>query len=123
VLRGDASALPFRSGVFAAVRVHHLLGHASPDERAAMAAEVARILAPKGWLEVREFARGDLRDGAGEPMGDATFMREGIAQHYFAEGELRALFPAMEGDELVVERRVRFARAPRRVVELRLRAA
>lgn len=119
VARADAAALPLGPGSVDAVRVHFLLGHLLPEERALAAGEVARVLRPGGALEVREFAAGDLRDGLGRPAGPGTWARGGIATHYFGPGGLAALFPAVQGEERVGERAVRFAARPRRVVELR----
>lgn len=121
--QGDAARLPLRSGVLDAVRVHHLLGHLGEAERARAAREAERALRPGGWLEVREFAAGDLRDGTGTPAGPRAFERGGVVTRYFSLGELAALFPRCRGDEVVVERRVRFAARPRRVVELHARRA
>lgn len=123
VAQAEATALPLRAASVDGVRVHFLLGHLEPEARAAAAAEIGRVLRPGGALEVREFAAGDLREGTGHAGGPGTWVRGGIATHYFAPGELAALFPMLECDARVTARAVRFAAQPRRVVELRARAA
>jgi SAM-dependent methyltransferase len=124
LVQGDASRLPLRPACVDAVRIDFLLGHLDPASRGAAAVEVERVLRPGGWLEVHEFARGDLRDGAGTPGREAhTWTRDGVPTHYFEPGELAALFPRCPGAAEVRERAVRFSPRPRRIVALRARRA
>jgi SAM-dependent methyltransferase len=112
VAQADAASLPLRDACCDAVRVHFLLQHLRPEQRVACAREAERVLAPRGWLEVREFAVGDLRMRARDDV------RGGLGVHHFDADELRALFPGCDGEARVEERRVRFAAAPRRVAVL-----
>lgn len=121
VVLATATTLPLRAGGLDAVRIHHLLGHLAESDLDAVAREVARCVKPGGWLEVHAFARGDLRDGVGRPVGARAFERGGIVTRYFEEGELRARFSAFEGEERVHERAVRFASRPRRILTLHAR--
>jgi SAM-dependent methyltransferase len=121
VARGEAACLPFREGALDAVRIHFLLGHLDDAARVACASEVERVLRPGGWLEVREFGRGDLRDGTGRATGANAFERGGVVTRYFERGEVRGLFFSCDAEERVIERAVRFDARPRRVVELRAR--
>ncbi|MCA1813286.1 MAG: class I SAM-dependent methyltransferase [Halobacteriales archaeon] len=115
VVQADAGALPVRDAACGAVRIHHLLGHLDAATRAACAREVERVLQPGAWLEVREFAVGDLRMRARDDV------RGGVRLHHFEVQEVRALFPRCSGLACVEERRVRFSDAPRRVATLRVR--
>ena len=58
VRRADAERLPFESGAFDLVLCHQLLHHTT--EPAAVLAELARVVAPGGWLLVAESCRAFL---------------------------------------------------------------
>lgn len=123
VTRADAGALPLRGASFDAARACHLLGHLDEAALHGAAAELARVLAPGGMFEARDFAEGDLREGTGRRVGARRWERGGVATHYFAPRELGSVF-AERGfvcEEHVEERAVRFAEQPRRVVVLRAR--
>lgn len=93
----DARKLPFRSASLDALVAIHVLGHLSAEGRRDAAREWARVLRPGGALVLEAFARGDAREGAGREVEPGTREREGIPTHYFAPGEVEALFQGWEG--------------------------
>lgn len=99
----DAARLPFADRAFDIVLLLHVLGHEPALRRAAVAREAWRVAAAGGLVCVEAFARGDLRDGKGEPAGEAaSVVRDGgILYHYFEEDEFARLFPS-EGDVRLV---------------------
>lgn len=101
----DARALPFRDASLDALVAIHVLGHLVGDDRQHALREWARTAKPGGALVLEVFARGDAREGAGRPLEEATFEREGIPTHYFTTEELLGLLAGWEG-ELVEEERV-----------------
>jgi ubiquinone/menaquinone biosynthesis C-methylase UbiE len=103
LVEGDGSALPFASGSFQLVVAHHFLEHLEAEERRSSAIEVARVLGPGGTLSVRAFGREDMREGKGEVTEPSTYLREGIAYHYFQEEELKNMFRALTLDSMRTE--------------------
>jgi ubiquinone/menaquinone biosynthesis C-methylase UbiE len=103
LVEGDGSALPFASRSFQLVVAHHFLEHLEAEERRSSAIEVARVLGPGGTLSVRAFGREDMREGKGEVTEPSTYLREGIAYHYFQEEELKDLFKALTLDSVRTE--------------------
>jgi len=114
---GDATRPPLRAGACAGVVASHLLGALDADGRARAASAIVDLLAPKGIAVVVDFARGDLRDGAGRRVEDATYERDGLLAHYFAPGEVERLLPGLSPVEVVeAEAPTRFAGPRRRVL-------
>ncbi len=119
LVRGDGAALPFASGTFQLVVGHHFFEHLLAEERRGSAKEAARVLAPGGALRVRAFGRGDMREGKGKMVEPSTYVREGIAYHYFTEEELCALFSDLAVGSIEKEVTIkRFAGEPRERVVL-----
>ncbi len=89
----DAKRLPFKSDSFEGVFAYHVAGHLYLSGRRALAGEVSRVLKPGGRLFFREFARDDMRMGAGLEVEESTFLRgAGVITHYFTESETIELF-------------------------------
>ena len=88
--------LPFESEKFDAITCIHALSHSAEAHRAKASKEMVRTLKPGGHLLVEAFGKGDLRYGEGDRAEESSFVRgNGILTHYFAEGELPALFDGM----------------------------
>jgi cyclopropane fatty-acyl-phospholipid synthase-like methyltransferase len=94
----DSSDMPFADGSFDVVTAVHVFEHLRPEEAAATAAEIERVLAPGGTALVRSFAVGDSRSGG---LGEGV-RGNGIRYRYFTEEGLAGLFPGLEA--LSVER-------------------
>lgn len=102
----DISALPFPDGTFDYVTAVHVLEHIEDSGMPDAAREVARVLKPGGYLFVRSFAPGDLR----EPK-----RTDGILYIHRTPEELERFFNGfdIESSELVDER-TRFGAVRRR---------
>lgn len=88
---------PFAPEKYNAVTCVHTLSHMVEKERKAAAEQLSKVLVRGGHLYVEVFGRGDMRHGKGEEVEPSSFLRgDGIMTHYFAEGEVGALFPGME---------------------------
>lgn len=93
----NIALLPFEHEKFDAVSCIHTLSHMPEKERTEAARELTRVLRPGGHLFIEGFGKADLRYGKGQEIEDSSFMRgNGILTHYFQEGEMPALFDAME---------------------------
>ncbi len=96
ILVADARQLPFRDRSFDLILASHVAGHLTPDGRNRLATEADRLLAHGGRVIFRDFSTTDFRFGRGEEIGPGTFLRKnGIATHYFTEGEVRDLFASL----------------------------
>jgi len=106
----SVTRLPFGSEKFDAIACVHTLSHMPLSERSVAASELSRVLASGGYMLVEGFGKGDIRFGDGTEVEDSSFMRgNGIVTHYFQEGELLALFEALEPlQETGILRRVSF---------------
>ncbi|MGD9962677.1 MAG: class I SAM-dependent methyltransferase, partial [Thermoplasmata archaeon] len=88
---------PFAPEKYSAVTCVHTLSHMVEKDRAAAAEQLSKVLVRGGYLYVEVFGRGDMRHGKGEEVEPSSFLRgDGIMTHYFAEGEVGALFPGMD---------------------------
>ena len=117
-LLADARVLPFRDASLDAIVAVHVLGHLVGEDRRAALAEWARATRLGGALVLEVFARGDAREGAGRPVEEGTWEREGIPTHYFAAEELTGLLAGWDGEIAVEERALRWG--TRRVLRARL---
>jgi SAM-dependent methyltransferase len=87
----DARSVPFRSGVFKAIIVRHVLTHAIRGDEVRVLSEVSRLLAPGGLALVEVFARGDMRHGKGREAEPDVFVHgDGLVWRFYTEAELRA---------------------------------
>ncbi|OPX65060.1 MULTISPECIES: bifunctional 2-polyprenyl-6-hydroxyphenol methylase/3-demethylubiquinol 3-O-methyltransferase UbiG [unclassified Methanoregula] len=97
ILVASTLAAPFRPGSFDVIMASHIAGHLPVPDRAYLADEVFRLLAPHGRLYFRDFSVSDFRYGRGTEIGPGTFLRKtGIATHYFTAGEVRNLFCGLD---------------------------
>lgn len=103
-------SLPFDDKMFDVILCVHVLSHMLEDERVRAARELERTAKAGGYLFVEGFGRSDLRYGRGEEIEPFTFARKnGIATHFFTEGEIPSLFPRLElVQEVRVQRRAVF---------------
>jgi MPBQ/MSBQ methyltransferase len=93
----DAQHTPFCDHTFDAITACHLLGHGTADSRIAIIEELTRLLRPSGMIWFCDFSTRDFRFGSGRQTEPGTFVRgNGIATHYFSEGEVRDLFSGFE---------------------------
>lgn len=111
----DVLALPFPDGSFDYVTAVHVLEHLDDDALKVAFAEIRRVLRPRGYLFVRDFAPGDLREGSRE-NGDIVYF------HRTPEDMLAhaAGYDVVSSES--VEERTRFG-AVRRRTELLLRVS
>jgi SAM-dependent methyltransferase len=101
----DARSIPFRAGSFDAVFSWHILGHMTELDRLNIAERVGSLLKPEGIVLFSEFSRDDFRCNKGTRLDEGTFLRgNSIRTHYFTEGEVRQLFPALSCISLVTHR-------------------
>lgn len=96
----DVCDLQFADSFFDYALCIHVLGHLTRQQQEKAVSEMSRVLRPGGRLYVRAFTVNDFRRGKGEEREPDTFVRKGIATHYFTEAELRALI----GDWLRIEK-------------------
>lgn len=105
VLIADIRKTPFRNESFDIVIASHITGHLSLFGRRDLSSEVLRLLVPAGTIYFRDFSVGDFRYGYGKETETGTFTRKnGIATHYFTEGEVLALFTGLVVQSLVQHR-------------------
>ncbi len=96
LVQANILALPFRDGCMDGIAASHVLGHLDGEGRRRAASEIARVLAPQGLLYVSVFGEEDMRCGKGKEVEELTYLRgNGIACHYFLEGEVPGLFPTL----------------------------
>ncbi|MHC1680563.1 MAG: class I SAM-dependent methyltransferase [Methanomassiliicoccales archaeon] len=94
LLQADATALPFRDGIFPNVAASHVLGHLDSLSMSKASAEIERVLQKGGVLYVSVFGEEDMRFGIGEEVEPRTFKRgNGVITHYFLENEVPEMFP------------------------------
>lgn len=112
----DATSLPFDDGSFGYAVSVHTMQHLPDGDLVAALSEMARVVAPGGYLFLRDFAPGDLREG---PRADG-----GIEYHHRVPGDV---VPLLMGCEVltsgIVEERTRFGGVRRRVEILARRVA
>jgi len=93
----DAQNTPFCDHTFDAITACHVLGHSMADSRIAIIDELMRLLRPGGLIWFCDFSIRDFRFGSGRQTEPGTFVRgNGIATHYFSEGEVRDLFSGFD---------------------------
>lgn len=94
LVQADVLHLPFRDGSVDGISASHILGHLDAASRSRAAAEAERVLRKDGLLYVSVFGERDMRYGKGVEVEERTFRKgNGIACHYFIEGEVESLFP------------------------------
>lgn len=112
----DLTGLPFPDGSFDYAVAVHSLGHLEDREFPEAVQELLRVLRPGGYLFVRDFAPGDMRESSREGSGI-------VYRHRLPEG----IVPLLAGCEVlssgVLEERTRFGGVRRRteVLARRLR--
>lgn len=105
LLIADVCTLPYKENSFDAVLAFHVTGHALAPDRARIAAEVTRVLAPAGRLFFREFSIEDMRAGCGAAVEERTWSRrDGVITHYFTESDVPELFWMLEPVNIETER-------------------
>ncbi len=105
-VRSDITGLPFGDCSFDYVTAVHVLEHLDSDCLRAASEEVLRVLRPGGWLFVRSFAPGDLREAG---------RRDGIRYVHRLPEEIVRAFPGMEAVSAeLVEDATRFGAVRRR---------
>jgi len=93
----DAQHTPFCDHTFDAITACHVLGHCTASGRRIIIRELTRLLRPGGLIWFCDFSIRDFRFGSGRQTEPGTFERgNGIATHYFSEGEVRDLFSGFE---------------------------
>jgi MPBQ/MSBQ methyltransferase len=101
----DGLALVWPDSHFDAVVAFHYFAHMPAEESEAARREAVRVLKPGGKLFFKEFGTGDFRNGKGTETEPGTFRRRGgILTHYYTEGEVRGLFPALKLEKFEFER-------------------
>jgi len=97
ILVADALNTPFRDHAFEVITACHMLGHCTVNSRITIIEELMRLLRPGGLIWFCDFSIRDFRFGSGRQTEPGTFVRgNGIATHYFSEGEIRDLFSGFE---------------------------
>lgn len=62
IIRGNVLDIPFADSSFDYVVAVHVLEHIPDDDMPVAAREIGRILRPGGWVFIRDFAPGDMRE-------------------------------------------------------------
>ena len=92
LLRGDFSALPFRSGSFDIVISTYSANHGTRRQITGYFSELARVLCQGGSMAVILSASGDYREGIGDQLEAHTYVLtdgpESGVPHHFATEEL-----------------------------------
>ena len=104
---GDVTSLPFQDGSFDYIVLVHVLEHVSDRRMADAVSEIFRVLSPGGYVFVRDFAPGDMRESG----------REGNPIDYFHRNpdDINRFFAGFEViDSELVEERTRFGAIRRR---------
>jgi ubiquinone/menaquinone biosynthesis C-methylase UbiE len=94
---GDVSSLPFADASFDVVVSHGVLDHVPMQIAVKAAAEVARVLRPKGLFYCDLRSTEDFEYGTGQPVEKNTFevsegFEAGLVQHFFSQEEISELF-------------------------------
>jgi SAM-dependent methyltransferase len=95
LIEGDATALPFRSGVFERVFASHVYGHLVPEERAAFVGEARRVASELVVVDTavgNEVSQGDweerrLLDGSRYLVYKRFFTPEGLLSKLGGQGK------------------------------------
>jgi len=92
LLLGDACLIPLRQSLIDLVFAHHILGHLPLFQQTKLMDEVFRVMKPGGSLALTVFASGDMREGKGQEVEKATYLRgDGIITRYFTPDDIRKL--------------------------------
>jgi SAM-dependent methyltransferase len=107
--QADLGCLPFACSSFDAITCFGVLQHLSYDERNVAARELFRVLKPGGLAYVEVIGNMDMRYDCGEEVEPGTFVRGGIPNHHFSNGELSALlevagFTTVTAEDRILER-------------------
>ena len=103
----DALALPFPDSSFDYVVAVHVLGHIRDADIPRVSSEISRVLRPGGWLFVRDFAPGDMREASRESSDIDYFHR--------APEAILCFFPGFDvASSELAEERTRFGGVRRR---------
>ena len=110
IVECDITHLPFVAEKFDLVSCVHTLSHLMSDDRVRAARMLSDAVKHGGHMFIEVFGRGDIRFGDGEEVEAYSFKRgDGIATHYFQEGEVPSLFSGLETvTELGLLRRVAY---------------
>lgn len=101
----DGLHLAYPPNHFDAIVAFHYFAHMPAEESEKARVEAVRVLKPGGKLFFKEFGTGDFRYGKGTEVEPGTFRRRGgILTHYYAEKEVRGLFPSLRLDRFEFER-------------------
>ena len=97
---GNIEHLPFEHETFDVVVSHGVLDHVHMETAQKAAAEVRRVLKPKGLFYCDLRSTEDYEYGVGEPAGDNTFVvsegyERGLVQHFFSRAETEKLFDGL----------------------------
>jgi ubiquinone/menaquinone biosynthesis C-methylase UbiE len=91
------TSLPFCSEKFDIISCVHAISHLLKLERGLAAAELTRVLKHRGVILVEGFGEGDMRFREGSALEEGTYLRgNGIATHFFREGEIQKVFRELE---------------------------
>ncbi len=104
--QADLTSLPFACSSFDAVTCFGVLQHLSYDERKVAARELYRVLKPRGLAFVEVIGDMDMRYNCGEEVETGTFVRGGIPNHHFSNGELSTLLEAVGFTTVTAEDRI-----------------
>ncbi len=104
--QADLKCLPFACSSFDAVTCFGVLQHLSYDERKVAARELFRVLKPWGLAFVEVIGDMDMRYNCGEEVETGTFVRGGIPNHHFSNGELSTLLEAVGFTTVTTEDRI-----------------
>jgi len=97
---GHIENLPFEDKTFDVVVSHGVLDHVHMETAEKAAAEVRRVLKPKGLFYCDLRSTEDFEYGTGETAGHNTFVvsegyERGLVQHFFSRGETEELFDGL----------------------------
>lgn len=97
---GDIENLPFEEQTFDVVVAHGVLDHVHMETARRAAAEVKRVLRPRGLFYCDLRSTEDFEYGVGDEAGPNTFVvsegyEQGLVQHFFSQPETEALFDGL----------------------------
>ena len=97
---GNIEHLPFADNTFDVVVSHGVLDHVHMETARKAAAEVRRVLRPKGLFYCDLRSTEDFEYGVGEQAGGNTFVvsegyERGLVQHFFSRAETEELFDGL----------------------------
>lgn len=105
-IKTDATSLPFEDGSFDYITAVHILEHLDSEGLERASREIVRTLRPGGYLFIRSFAPGDLREAG---------RKEGIRYIHRLPEDIVQAFPGMDAvSSELVEERTRFGAVRRR---------